>query len=546
MIFLATLLAAVLLTIALIPLFSRLAIRCNALDQPNDRKVHLQPIPRIGGAAMAAGTFVPLFFNSPLDVFSRSFVASGGVLVLFGLVDDFRELSPRIKFVGQILAATIIVVLGGLHITTLGAILPDEYSIPPWLAIPFTIFVIVGVTNAINLSDGLDGLAGGICLLSFLCIGFLAYLDNDKIIGMMSLALAGAIFGFLRFNTHPASVFMGDTGSQLLGFSAITLSLSLTQGDPSALSPLLPLIILGFPVLDTLTVMVIRIAKGRSPFSPDKNHFHHILLGLGFKHPESVLIIYLCQGVLIVAAFMLRYHSEWLLFSGYLVFSAIVLGLLTVARRTGWQLKRYDLLDIIIVGRLRRLRDDGMIIRILFRVFKWGIPLLFCLSCFITNNVPAYVSRGALGLAAVIAVAWLLRKEWLDTVVRIILYVAIPFVIYFGEASPVAWVNDYIRDALTICFAVFAVFIILVSRFSRRKEGFKSTPLDFLILFIIVIFPNLQVMELQEYRLGLVAAKVIMLYFSYEVLFAEMRKSFRGISVLTMISLLIFGLRSIV
>jgi UDP-GlcNAc:undecaprenyl-phosphate GlcNAc-1-phosphate transferase len=172
-------------------------------------------------------------------------------------------------------------------VRTLGALLPDGALLPAWVAVPLTVVAIIGVTNAINLADGLDGLAGGISLLSFCCIGYLAYLEGDISVGLAALAFIGAIFGFLRFNTHPATIFMGDTGSQLLGFAAITLSLALTQRQ-TALSPLLPLILLGFPVLDTLTVMITRILRKRSPFSADRNHFHHNLLDLGFRHPESV------------------------------------------------------------------------------------------------------------------------------------------------------------------------------------------------------------------------------------------------------------------
>ena len=200
---------------------------------------------------------------------------------------------------------------------------------PGYIAIPFTVLIIVGVTNAINLSDGLDGLAGGMSLLIFCCIAYLAHLEGESTIVLVSACLAGAIFGFLRFNTYPATIFMGDSGSQFLGFSAVVLSLMITQGR-TPLSPLLPLVILGFPILDTVIVMAERVAERRPIFSADKNHLHHRLIRLGFFHTEAVTAIYVIQAFLVVAAIFLKYHSEWLLFGGYVIFSLLIVAVFSV------------------------------------------------------------------------------------------------------------------------------------------------------------------------------------------------------------------------
>ena len=206
--------------------------------------------------------------------------------------------------------------------------------LPGWIAIALTIVLIVGVTNAINLADGLDGLAGGICLLSFCCIGYLAFLGENTVITLISLSLIGAIFGFLRFNTYPASLFMGDTGSQFLGFSLVTVSVALTQ-ETTALSPVLPIIICGLPVLDTTMVIVNRLLGGRSPFMPDKKHFHHRLMNLGFFHSEAVFVIYVIQAFFVVSAFIFRFYSEWLLLIGYGLFAALVVGSFHNCRKSG-------------------------------------------------------------------------------------------------------------------------------------------------------------------------------------------------------------------
>ena len=543
MIFLSTLLLAVLITIVLVPLFSTMAVHYQLVDIPNERKVHQQPIPRVGGIAMALGAFIPIIYWNYADRFVQAYLAGGCLLVLFGAIDDFRELSPGIKFAGQIAAALIAILYGGIEIRNMGMLAPDNFLLPEWAAIPLTLLVIVGVTNAINLADGLDGLAGGICLLIFAGIGCLAYLDGNIIIGLISLALLGVIFGFLRFNTHPASIFMGDAGSQFLGFSAIILSLSLTQGHLTALSPTLPLILLGFPVLDTLTVMVIRIARGRSPFSADKNHFHHNLMEFGFLHPESVLIIYIFQTVLLVAAVILRFYSDWLLLSGYLLFSTLILIGFSFAAKSERKVKRFDLLDLNITGRLRMLKREGTIIRHSFRLFEVGIPLLLLITCLVAESPPKFISVVCLLSAGLILLTWFFRRESLELSLRFGLYILIPFAVYLSNDRISGIMSDPMAHLYNLSFGIFAVLIILISKFSRRLKGFHSSPMDFLIIILALVVPNLPDQKIQEYRLGLIAAKIILLYFSYEVLLAELRGKYNRVALATVASLLLLTIK---
>ncbi|KAF0219940.1 MAG: glycosyl transferase family [Geobacteraceae bacterium] len=540
MIFLSTLLLSVLITIALTPVFSTLALRFQLVDIPNERKVHQHPIPRIGGIAMALGAFVPILFWNYEVNFVRAYLTGALVLVVFGLIDDFRELSPRVKFTGQVAAALIAVLYGGVQIRWLGSLLPDGVLLPAWLAVPLTVVAIVGVTNAINLADGLDGLAGGICLLIFAGIGYLAYLGDNAVIGFISLALVGVIYGFLRFNTHPASIFMGDSGSQFLGYSAITLSLALTQQN-SVVSPTLPLLLLGFPVLDTLTVMCTRIVQGRSPFSADKNHFHHNLLKLGFLHPESVLIIYVFQTVLVIAAVLCRFYSDWFLLAGYMMFCGAILFGFSRAARTGNSMKRFHFFDVKIAGRLRMLRREGTVIKSSFKIFEFGIPLLLIITCLLATKVPFYVSLAGCGFAGLIVLARIFRKEILGGMVRIALYLLIPFAVYLSDARMMEWQSDELVRLYNATFGIFAVFIIIISKFSRRKKGFHSTPMDFLIIILAVVVPNLPVEKVMEYKVGLMAAKIIMLYFSYEVLMAELRGKYNRLALSTVASLLVLA-----
>jgi len=545
MIYFSTFLISMFITIVLIPVFRRLAIRLHAMDNPNKRTVHLMPMPKSGGIAMAFGMLVPVLMWAPANYEVIAILIGGGIVVLFGLLDDFKNLGYKAKFTGQAAAALIVILYGGIKIKSFGMLLPNDVLLPEWFAIPLTLIVIVGVTNAINLSDGLDGLAGGICFLSFCCIGYLAYQGENIAIALLSVSVAGAIFSFLRFNTYPATLFMGDAGSQLLGFLAITLLLGLTQGN-TPLSPLLPLILLGFPVLDTLTVMYERVAEGRSPFAADKNHFHHKLMRLGFYHTEAVFVIYILQAFLITYAFFFRFYSEWFLLIGYLIFNSSILFGFSIAGKSGWKLKRYGLFDEFIKDRLKKLKEKNIHIKISFKIAYMGFPAILLFSCFLPESFPKYFSFFAIALVSMILVTWLAKKEWIANALRFAIYLFVPFVIYLSEANMIPWINGQLRQLYNLSFGMLVVFAILTAKFSRRTMGFKTTPMDFLILFIALVVPNLTDERIQTYHMGLVTAKILTLFFSFEVLIPELRGDLDKIGIGTIAALGIIGIRGLI
>lgn len=520
MITLCSLLIAVLLTALTIPLLQRLAIRYQLVDMPDERKVHRQPIPRVGGVAMALGAFVPLVLLWSHEPFVVAYLVSAGVIVVFGMMDDLRDLAPRWKFLGQGIAAALIMVVGEVRIVTLGTLLPGGVELPAWLGVMLTLVAIVGVTNAINLADGLDGLAGGISILSLAIIGYLAWLEGNTAVGLIALVVCGAIFGFLRYNSFPASVFMGDTGSQLLGFTAVSLALKLTQCG-SALSPVVPLVILGFPVLDTLTVMSGRIMRGRSPFSADKTHFHHSLLALGLHQTESVLTIYLIQISLVLAAYSLRFHSDWLLLVGYLSFSGGVLALFGVTRRQGWEPKRTHAL-VRSKAWLRLVRERTATIVYIFRSVQLLYPALLALSVLGAARPSLGVALGALGTLVLLLGVERLLPERLEDLLRGVLYLLVPYLVYRTEVW-LAAAPPLLGHGYTSLVALLALLALLVTKLTRRREGFSSSPLDFLIMFLAVLAPNLPAAGAEEFRFGLVGARVIILYYGCEVLLAELR-----------------------
>ncbi len=219
------------------------------------------------------------------------------VLLVVGFLDDFMSLRAKWKFIAQLLASGLLVYFNRTILSSLGNFMSLGTIDLGVFAIPTTIFCIVGIINAINMIDGLDGLAGGISLIAFISFAILAYLNNQIELMLLSIALSGAVIGFLIYNWHPSKLFMGDTGSLFLGFSLAFLSIAITQKDNSVVPPVVPLLILAVPIVDTVTIMAKRITEGRSPFVADKDHLHHVILRLGLNNKNAVKVILLMAAI---------------------------------------------------------------------------------------------------------------------------------------------------------------------------------------------------------------------------------------------------------
>jgi UDP-GlcNAc:undecaprenyl-phosphate GlcNAc-1-phosphate transferase len=538
MIYLSALVLSMFLTIAIIPITRDMAGRYRALDMPGGRKIHHRPIPKCGGVSMIFGALLPILIWTPGGAFIRSILIGSWIIVIFGLIDDVKDLSYGLKFIGQLLAASVVIFYGGLIFKDFGSIIPGTSQLSSYLAIPITFVIIVGVTNAINLSDGLDGLAGGISLLSFMCIGYLAYMDGAIGLVVVCTAMIGAIIGFLRFNTHPASIFMGDTGSQLLGFLAITLSLNLTQNN-NEISNVLPLLIMGLPILDTLRVIVDRLASGKSPFEADTRHLHHRLMEFGLYHSEAVLTIYFLHAVIVTIAFLIRFKSDWLSLLIYVIYSAVIIASVEGITKTGWRRRRYDFFDKILKTKLRQIKEKKIFIKIFFKLLEVGAPLIFLVTSLVSTTIPKYVSLASATFGFFLLTVRMFKPKLTGFAIRLAIYLLVPFVIYQSELTPADWANVQFLRGYNILFAVTALLVVLVLKFTRRKSGFKSTPMDFLILFIALVIPNIPDEQIRSYQMGMVAAKIICIYFGFEVLIGELRGEFERVSNGIILTLLI-------
>ena len=545
MIFLTTLLIAMFITLALIPIFKTMAVKLNVMDIPEERKVHPYPMPKTGGLAMAVGTLVPVFFWEYGNELVQAVMVAAGIVVFFGFIDDVKGLGYKAKFGGQLIGALVVIFFGGIKINSLGMLLPENMLLPNWLATIITVFFLVGVTNAINLSDGLDGLAGGISLLSFACIGYLAYQGENYDVAIMATAVIGAIFGFLRYNTYPAVVFMGDSGSQFIGFLAGVLSIEISQGN-TPISRVLPLILLGFPVFDTLTVMYERVTEGRSPFLADKKHFHHRLMRMGLFHTEAVFVIYLLQAFLVTIAFVFRFHSEWLLLGFYFAFSGTILAGLHLKDRNHRKLRRFEFIDNGIKRRLKKLKQKGTFAKLSFRTVEIGVPLLLLSLCILPSHIPNYYAYFSIFLFLMIASTWLTRPNWLGAALALTLFVMIPFGVYFSERDIVQWMDHNMVVAYNLSFGILVFCVVLTLKLTRRTKGFKTSPLHFIILFIALIVPNLPDEQIKSYEMGLMATKIIVLFFSCEILMGELRAELKKIALITLLALIVTAVRGFV
>ncbi len=280
-----------LITLLLLPRLADIASRIGLIDQPTRRKIHRSPKPLVGGIGIIAGFTIASLIFIPLTSF-RGFYTGLIILMISGFLDDYKELTPRLKFIFQIAAAMLMTYLSNNVLYTFGdlfSIGEIEFSI---VALPVTVFCTVGIINAINMIDGLDGLAGGLSFVSLVAFSMLAYLNGQNELMIISMALAAAVLAFLRYNCPPASLFMGDAGSLSLGFALVYISIALTQWKGSRVAPVIPLLVLAVPIVDTVTIMIRRILRGRSPFEADRYHTHHILLrlGLGKETAAKVLI----------------------------------------------------------------------------------------------------------------------------------------------------------------------------------------------------------------------------------------------------------------
>jgi UDP-GlcNAc:undecaprenyl-phosphate/decaprenyl-phosphate GlcNAc-1-phosphate transferase len=294
---------ALIVTAAATPLAIWTAPKIGAMDIPRDeRRVHKKPMPRFGGTAIYIGIMVALavFASDHKDILS---IMVGCTLIYFlGLIDDLKDLSPLIKLGGQVVCAAVIYIMGIRIEFITNYFGPGNMMFGDAACCIVTIIWLVAITNAVNLIDGLDGLAAGISAISALCIGYVSYIHGQYIPTLAMMVIAGAALGFLPYNFHPAKIFMGDSGSELLGFSIAAVSILGTAKSATIVVVIIPALVLGLPIFDTLMAIVRRVAKHQSIGTADREHLHHRIMKAGFGQRRSVMILYCISGIMGIVA----------------------------------------------------------------------------------------------------------------------------------------------------------------------------------------------------------------------------------------------------
>jgi len=303
------------LALLVTPLVRKWAFKCGALDRPDKRKVHERLMPRLGGIAVFLSFVAAVVITQEVTRQTAGMIIGGSLIVLLGVLDDIRGISPRIKLAGQVVAACVVIYFGIKVDFLTNPFSTDSTSFITLglLSIPVTVLWLVAVTNAVNLIDGLDGLAGGTTFIALLTLGAAVWIEITRSGSSqgqgeaiaLALILAGAVFGFLRYNFYPARIFLGDSGSMFLGYSVAVLSIMGLAKGATFISVIIPVVILGIPLLDTIFAVVRRYYGHRPIFQPDKEHLHHRLMEMGLSHRQAVLCIYAVNIVLGLSAIVL-------------------------------------------------------------------------------------------------------------------------------------------------------------------------------------------------------------------------------------------------
>lgn len=519
-------LVALLTILLMIPSISRLAISIGMLDKCDEaRKIHTDDIPRLGGFAIFFAFTLSAILFCNFDMTAKGMLAGGIIIFLTGLADDLTGLSPKQKFIGQFIAAGVSVLIGGQYLTTLGDLFGFGEITLGNAGIPFTIVAIVGVINAINLLDGLDGLAGGTAGIAAVCFSILAYQTGNVPLLVMLACFLGAVFGFLKFNTYPAQIFMGDSGSLFLGYCLGYFAVILVTAGTRSLSPMAPVIVLIVPIFDTLYVMVNRALSRQKLFTPDMRHLHHRLLGLNFKHQVVVTIMYGISYLFCFVAVFARNVPTPLLFYGLAGVCVLFYSGLCVVEKSGslHYVGKYRLrISIFSERQHQRLQLFSEKLDVVLKYLLLFIIISIIIVPLPNSNQIVLVATFLMLLSQGII---FMSDDVDNRFLLFLLFFNLTYIIYFTE--------NYSRgfEMLGLPYVGFSgiLFILLFALvlFKLVIKGaplsFLDTPLEYLILFLAISVSLVPQPFQGEHHLLVVSGKAIILFMAYKIMLKETR-----------------------
>lgn len=533
-----------LITLTLIPVIFKIAKKWKLFDHPDAsvapggaaRKIHTLPTPRLGGIAMVAGFYFSVaLWNQPGDLWKVFIPAL--VIFFIGLKDDVKHIPARIRLFLQLIISAITVYWGDLQLTHLIFTPSAITDIPYWTGFLLSIFILTGAVNAVNMVDGLDGLAGGLVLISTTLLGYLYFLQtgNPAIFLMITLPLAGSILGFLRYNTYPSKIFMGDCGSNWLGFMTGILMLLVANGSKieisglvnaisgheKILTPLISaLLCMAIPILDTGFVITARILRGTNPATPDKIHFHHGLMKIGLSHPNSVILIYFISLVIGIAGFfpiLFREYSSWVI--PYVVPLFILLLLYVVMKLEEKAAEKVPLYQILFTeGK----KDE---VTKFSRIFDFWLKLNQNILFTILLAIPVFAGTQSveIGLTAGIVFILLILSHlfqfWKNDFIDILIVSMGAIILLIANNSHEVKVilidKTYsIHILYNFIFIFLGISAVLFIILTFKKQYLLTSPTDFLLLILPLLLLLAPQPFNQKYNLTLISLRSLVLFLS--------------------------------
>jgi len=481
------------LSALLIPVAIKVAMKVGAMDIPKHRSMHKVPKPRLGGLAISISLILVCLIFLPFDVPVIAFLSGLVVIVITGVIDDIKQISPIRKLLGQVLAALVFVYLSGMRIEEVGDIFGLGEIYLNGISFFVTVFFSVGMINALNLADGLDSLAGGISAIALIFLGYFAWNSGQTWLLVIAVSLLGAIFGFLRFNSYPTRSFMGDNGSMMLGYVLAVMFVSLGHSSHQPLSALA--MVVALPLLDTLIVMGRRIYNGHNPFHSDRTHLHHCLIDLGLPHPEAVALIYMMMFCFGLLAISVRNEPDWVIFASLMGVGLFIFSSIWLAQSAGMHynhlktnkldsIRQLDALKSIAYGFKVTAQPIGAIILLALLLPALFAPVLtlssdrvlllyamIALLVFLTFRIrragDLSIVHGILflcifSLLFVYKLSSLIHPSWLGEYVNVLSAIALSWValkLFFTKYSQVIFAADF--ELLILLFSGFIAYVLM-------------------------------------------------------------------------------------
>jgi UDP-GlcNAc:undecaprenyl-phosphate GlcNAc-1-phosphate transferase len=479
------------LTLSLIftPASIKLARFFGIIDTPDIRKVHRNPITRMGGLAIACTILLAAVLCTKFTPFVQAYLLGMCTIACIGLIDDKFSIPPIIKLLGEIISSLIFVLLSGDTLSGFGNLLGFGDIPFSFLSLPITIFFMAGVINSFNLSDGLDGLAGGISLIGCLFLLPMLYIAQLWSVLGITVIIMGALLGFLRYNSYPAKLFMGDTGSLILGYSFSCIALDLVQSAPGhdLIAPVTVFIPISFPIVDMVFVICKRIIIKHHIFSPDKLHFHHRLMVIGMPHSLVVTTIYGICFVLGLIGWNSRLQQEWQQFAIVSIFYLFIYSIIFYFEKTGKSFNRRDKKII----KYKITSTKYVIASSVGRLSKYVAPiflLLLVLPVLFTRSTPGPFALLALTIALLVAVLypWQGGKRRINHA-HALIFIAIFSLLAIYHFNPDApkWSSIYFA-VLTLLAGAWVTIRILLK---KRYMVLLPTSIEILLIVISWFIP---------------------------------------------------------